>query len=152
MRPQNFGGGFMNIKTRAESIVKKYNTNNPFEIADKLNIKINFMNYPEEVNGLYIYVHRNSLIFINDNLPYMMQKVVCAHELGHAVLHHQKNSTFMKSYTLFSIPKHENEANLFCTYLLLPEKDLVEYENLTIEQIAAATFIPVHYIKLRLQK
>lgn len=84
----------MNIKTKTEKLIKKYKTNNPFEIADELNIKVILMNYPEDINGLYIYVHRSSLIFINKNLPYEMQKVVCAHELGHAVLHHQKNSTF----------------------------------------------------------
>ena len=50
------------------------------------------------------------------------------------------------------MPRHENEANLFCTYLRLPDDDLYKYENLTYEQIDAATYIPTQYIKLRINK
>lgn len=142
----------MNIKIKAENLIKKYKTNDPFELAECLNIPIHFMNYPDELQGLYIYFRRTSTIYINKHIPCKSQRVVCGHELGHAVLHHKQNSTFLKQYDFFCMPRHENEANLFCTYLLLPDDDLCKYENLTYEQIAAVTYIPTDYIKLRLNK
>ena len=49
----------MNIKKLADSLVRKYNTQNPFEIIDNLNAIVVF--YPlQGVRGFYQYFHRNA--------------------------------------------------------------------------------------------
>ncbi|WP_412055234.1 ImmA/IrrE family metallo-endopeptidase [Bacillus altitudinis] len=42
----------------------------------------------------------------------------CAHELGHALLHNESNTPFLKRNTFFSTEKIELEANFFAMHLL----------------------------------
>lgn len=46
-----------------------------------------------------------------------MQRFICAHELGHLILHPIKN-------TLYSVSKIEVEANIFAVELLVPDESL----------------------------
>jgi Zn-dependent peptidase ImmA (M78 family) len=117
------------------------------ELAEALNIIV--VKQPLiGVKGFYQNSIRNKLIYINSNLDEVLQKVVCAHELGHAILHTKLNIVFLEKNTLFIKDKYENEANLFCTYLLLPYTQLNDYDGLTYEQIAAAAGIPIDYLRL----
>ncbi|WP_446715373.1 ImmA/IrrE family metallo-endopeptidase [Caloramator sp. Dgby_cultured_2] len=74
---------------------------------------------------------------------------VCGHELGHAILHTKINCTFLKQHTLFSTNKFENEANLFCSYLLVSDETLKQYSDYSIEQIAAIFCIPTELLIIR---
>lgn len=48
------------------------------------------------------YYKRIKMIHINDHLDETLQRFTCAHELGHALLHHDINTTFLKAKTFFS--------------------------------------------------
>ncbi|WP_244961036.1 ImmA/IrrE family metallo-endopeptidase [Bacillus paramycoides] len=69
-----------------------------------------------------------------------MKKFVCAHELGHAILHPDANTPFMRENTLFSTEKIEVQANYFATKLLLKNRNIYEYQ--TKKQILMACGIP----------
>jgi len=109
--------------------VKKYKTNCPFELAKNLKINVVMWNLHKEINGFYKYDRRNKFIFVNNNLSTEKQRFVCAHELGHAILHPRSNTPFLRKNTLFSIDKIEVEANEFATQLLLYDKKFEDYET-----------------------
>lgn len=83
------------IKQIVEKLVKKHGTNNPFEIASQKGIVLLF----EQLGGIYGYHHsfkRINIIHINSELNESMQRFVCAHELGHAVLHPELSTSFLQ--------------------------------------------------------
>lgn len=136
------------IKRIVERLVKKYKTSDPYELAACLGIRVEFWNYPPELNGLYQYVERTQHIYINANLDEFNKSGTCAHELGHAILHRTYNCTFLSTHTLNNMNKYEIEANIFAAYLLTYNKNLLEFQNCTYKQIAATLCIPEEYIKL----
>lgn len=118
-----------NIKKIAKNLIKNYKTRNPFEIAKKLKIEIIFSDF-ENLRGFFKKILKKKYIFINSNLNEFEQMLVCAHELGHALLHSSNNYQFMLDNT--SILKEsiiEKEANLFLKYLLFDDVDLNYYDN-----------------------
>ena len=138
------------IQSKVDELYKKYGTRNPFTLARQLNIQIFYWDLPSEIKGFYQYEKRNRFIFINSELSLEEQLVVCAHELGHAVLHTKLNTPFMRTNTLFSIDKIEVQANTFAAYLLIPDESLFDsYDQMTIYDIAALHQIPVELVKLK---
>ena len=128
----------MDILRLVGSLVRKYNTRNPFEITNNLNVIVVF--YPlKGVKGFYQYFQRNNIIYIDNNLSEAEQKVVCAHELGHMFLHKKCNAIFMDSRTHFVTNKYENEANTFAAELLIPDSIILENPGMTKNQIARLT-------------
>lgn len=117
------------IKREIEKITKRHNTNCPFEISEQKNIHVVHWDLHEEIWGFYRYERRNRFIFINDNLESYLKRYVCAHELGHAVLHTKINTPFLKANTFYSVDRIEREANEFAVNLLLYDKDLEDYET-----------------------
>lgn len=108
--------------------IKKYKTNNPFEIADNKNIIINYLPLGNTL-GFYMKDSRQKIITLNaDNDEYLMD-FVCAHELGHAILHPDENTPFLHKNTLLSKDKIERQANYFATNLILYQTDLSIYET-----------------------
>ena len=139
----------MDILRLVDSLVRKYNTRNPFEIINNLNVIVVF--YPlKGVKGFYQYFQRNNIIYIDNNLSEAEQKVVCAHELGHMFLHKKCNAIFMDSRTHFVTNKYENEANTFAAELLIPDDSFNEYE--TIQNIASLHKVPIELVELKCKK
>ena len=136
------------IKQKIGVLYKKYDTRNPFALARCLDIQIFYWDLPEEVNGFYQYEKRNRFIFINSNLSVEQQLVVCAHELGHAILHREVNTPFMSLNTLLSVDKIEREANFFAAELLIPNEDFAEVNNMY--ELASLHGVPVELVKLKL--
>lgn len=138
------------IKQKVRHLIKKHGTNNPFVIASQKNIMVLF----ERLGSTLGYFHtfkRIRIIHINNELNKHMQHYVCAHELGHAVLHQNVNTPFLKKNTFFSIDKIEIEANTFAVELLLPDEIIYEYKNtnLTIEEISSIYGIPREVARLK---
>lgn len=102
----------MDIKRTVEKLMRKYNTNDPFKLAEKLNI---IVKYDDLGNtwGYFITYKRIKIIHINNNLEEWLQRYTCAHELGHSILHKGVPTPFLKKHTLFSIDKIERQANTF---------------------------------------
>lgn len=126
-------------------------TNDPFVISSALNIEI-FPCSLGKISGYYKYLKRHKCIYINCDLDGIFQKVVMAHELGHAVLHPKENCAFMSRHTLLLTSKIERQANLFAAYLLVTDDLLQEYRDFTIEQLCNGTGYPMELIKLRLHE
>ena len=125
----------MNIKQKANSLARKYSSRNPLEIVKNLNVILVY--YPlRDVRGFYQYFQRNNIIYIDDELSENEQKVVCAHELGHMLLHKNFNALFMDTRTHFVTTKYENEANTFAAELLIPDSIILDNPGMTKNQIA----------------
>jgi len=116
------------IHNTVAKIARKYKTNNPFAIAKLKGIVLLYADLGETL-GFYFYDSRIKFININNRLDEDLQRFVCAHELGHAVLHPKSNTPFLKRQTLFSTDKIEREANEFAVHLLLYDKNLEDYET-----------------------
>lgn len=97
-------------------MIKKYGTRNPFRIAEEMDAIV--LKVPlKGVNGFYHRYMDYDLIYINEDLSEEEQFIVCAHELGHMVLHNDIDSIFLDSPV--TIPgKIELQANAFALQLL----------------------------------
>lgn len=138
------------LKQKVEYLCEKYNTRNPFTLARYLNVEIFYWDLPSEIKGFYQYEKCNRFIFINSTLSIEEQLVVCAHELGHAVLHTRYNTPFMRTNTFFSVKKIEIEANSFAAHLLIPDESLFDYhEQTTIYDIASLHNVPLELVELK---
>lgn len=116
----------MNIKLRVLNLIARHRTRNPFKLARLLNIEIVYEDLGE-VRGFFKKILRRKFIFINNKLSEFDQKLVCAHELGHAVLHSSNRIQFLIDNTkLLRKSRIEDEANLFASWLLFPGDDVVE--------------------------
>ena len=95
------------------------------------------------------------MICIRESLREPLDRITCAHELGHAVLHPLLNFMFMETCTQLEVEKYEREADYFCACLLLyPEvKDFCNHcEGCTIQQLACHTGLPETLIEMWLRK
>ena len=118
----------MDIKLKVLNLIVKYGTKNPFKLAKKLNIEI-IIEDLGEVRGLFKKVLKRKFIFINSKLNEFDKILVCAHELGHAILHSSSNYQFLIDNTsLLKRSRLEDEANLFASYLIFPDGEEIEIE------------------------
>ena len=116
----------LNIKLRVLNLIARHRTRNPFKLARLLNIEIVYEDLGE-VRGFFKKILRRKYIFINSKLSEFDQKLVCSHELGHAVLHSSNKIQFLIDNTkLLRKSKIEDEANLFASWLLFHGGDIVE--------------------------
>jgi Zn-dependent peptidase ImmA (M78 family) len=138
------------IKEIVKRLIKKHKSNDPFQIAKEKNIIILFAELGNTL-GFYSSYKRIQFIHINNQLNEMMQRFVCAHELGHAVLHPKSNTPFLRANTLFSVERLEVEANTFAVELLLPDETISQYKNtdLTIYDVAEIHNIPKELVHLK---
>lgn len=140
----------MSIHSLAESIVKKHHTRNPFEIIKEKNVILVYTPLVD-VRGFYQYFQRNHLIYIDENLSEHEKKFVCAHELGHMLLHKKANAVYMDAKTCFNTNKYEIEANTFASNLLIPDEVILENCNYTTEQLSRLLGYEQALIELRLK-
>lgn len=137
------------MKEVINNLVKKYKTNNPFDIAKSMGAIILFDNIGD-CNGFCLTINRQCIVYINNNLPNPQQRLTMAHELGHMVLHKGYNTPFLKQHTHLLVNKMEIEANKFAMHLLINDNDLEEYRDYTIQQLSMIFGYPIELIKLRL--
>ena len=138
------------VKETVRNVVKKYGTNNPFEIARSINIILIYANL-NGIRGFYQYFKRNNIIYIDEKLSDHDKKFVCAHELGHIFLHKKMNKIFMDANTNFNTEKFEVEANKFAVELLIDNNELFEYREYSINQIARIFGYSEKVIELKLK-
>lgn len=136
--------------TIINTLVNKYKTRDPFEIADYLNIMV-FYEPLGNINGYYNTVSRQKQIHINSKIHRFKKKFTCAHELGHAIMHSHENTPFLKGSTFLSVNKLELEANTFAVHLLISDADLKEYNYMSTCQLASMYGIEEELIQLRIK-
>jgi len=131
----------LDIKQLVKSKVIKYETDNPFKIAEKAGIVVLFEDLLDTMGYFNVY-KQIKIIHINQALPRREQIYVCSHELGHVFQHQGVNTPFLMRNTLFSVSRIEREANIFAVELLLPDELLLEYEDISLYTLAAKRGIP----------
>ena len=141
------------MEEKIRKIVKKYGTNDPFKLADCLGAITITGPTLDDTRGCYYYYKRNGIICIDEDLNDEESRMVCAHELGHFILHRKVNSVLLKNTTFLNTNKYEIEANRFAAYLLIPEEDLNEYVKYgyTIDQLASFFKVSKEFMELRLK-
>lgn len=139
-----------NVNDSILRLTKKYNTSDPFELADALKISV-FYEDLGTINGYYNKPLRMKQIHINQNLNEYDAKFTCAHELGHAILHPNASTPFLRSKTFLSVDKLEIEANTFAVNLLIPDEIIVENMNYTTEQLSRLLGYNKKLIELRMK-
>lgn len=142
----------MDIKKRVCNLIKKYGTNDPFRLAEELGVLTVYADLCK-IQG-YLYRKRRRCIILNENLPdEVAERMVMAHELGHALLHKRGICYYIGGITLNLKDMNEVEANRFAAELMIPDEYLLDakYCNYTIEQLSKLTGYPERLIKLRLQ-
>ncbi|MDA2382120.1 ImmA/IrrE family metallo-endopeptidase [Bacillus cereus] len=140
----------MDIKKDVLNIVKKYKTTDPFEIAKQKNITVLYADLGNTL-GFYNTYKRFKFIHINNQIDQITQRFVCAHELGHAVLHPKANTPFLRNQTFFSVDRLEIEANTFAVELLLTDEMVSVYEDtcLSIQEVAEIHGVPGGFARLK---
>ncbi|MCY9401651.1 ImmA/IrrE family metallo-endopeptidase [Bacillus haynesii] len=138
------------IKRKVNELVKRFNSNDPFEIAERLNIIVLFEDLGKTL-GYYSSYKRYQFIHINNRLDETLHRPVCCHELGHAILHPNSNTPFLKSKTFYAAEKIEVEANKFTVEMLLPDEDILKYKNtnLSLKEIAQIHRVPQEICHLK---
>ncbi|CEG28121.1 ImmA/IrrE family metallo-endopeptidase [Bacillus sp. B-jedd] len=126
------------IKKKVHFLVKKYGTNCPFKIAQHLGILVHFENLGNTL-GYYSKQFRIQIIHINETVENRKQEYICSHELGHAILHPEANTPFLKKNTFFSTDQIEIEANTFAIELLFSNDSM---DGVTINEAIEDYGIP----------
>lgn len=117
---------------RAEQIVayardlrKTYQTKNPYLIAEKYGIKIHEKSHGKDFKGYTLKLDGYpTMISINQEYTDLSKRVVCAHELGHALLHSDFVNHFQVTEKNIN-SKVEYEANLFAVGLLCDDEQFI---------------------------
>ncbi len=126
-----------NIHARVKHLVQKYETRDPLRLARYLNIHVVHKEYSPHTKGYYLKTLRNKFIVVNSTLDEYSQRIVLAHELGHAILHSSEQIYFIREYTLFPIGPYECEANKFAAELLIDDDEFKEISYEPISYIAS---------------
>ena len=123
------------ICKRVKKIVRKFDTNDPFEIAKESTLL-----------GMYTAIERNRFIYLNSNMEEYMMRMVLSHELGHDTLHrHLTKSNPFYEYELFDITSQaEYEANIFASHLLIDDDEVIELINNNYTDVEIASFLNVN--------
>ncbi len=140
------------IKKITQAITQKYGTNSPFELCDLLGVQVVYTELPLKVKGFCIRLLQNHVIVLNQDLTMQESRVVCAHELGHYLLHGNMNALEIEENTNLCLPRYEREADYFAACLLLQEECLQEqgpFDVMTVEHVATMSGVPEDLVRLR---
>ena len=138
----------LNVKDEVIKLIKRFNTNDPFIIAKNLNVIIRLVPIGN-IFGYHISDSRFDVIHINAKLDDEMKIFVCAHELGHAVLHKGVSTNFLRYHSFFTMGKLERQAHTFAVELILPDYYLQEHPEFGLYQLADLHGIPRNLVKLK---
>ncbi len=142
------------ITPRVNKILRNASDRNPFTIAKDLGIMVLFDDSLNKLKGMYCIIKRNRIIILNSNLPEEVQRVVCAHEIGHDVLHRDLAQLgALQEFVLYDMKSRpEYEANMFAAELLLDDDDVynLAVEGYDMQQIAGELNTDINLVGLKM--
>ncbi len=145
---------FEQIIEKGASMVRQFDTRDPFRIADELGIIVRYSNDFKRLKGMYRVIKRNRFIFLNANMSDRMTRIVCAHEIGHDQFHrHLATDACLQEFMLYQMQdRPEYEANIMATELLLDTQDVLELvgDGFDVEQIARTLNSDINLVALKL--
>ncbi len=136
------------IAKTAKELIERYNTRSAVDLCEELGIILchSPMGSAESgCKGFFAVFYDESCITINNRLSARVEKMVLAHELGHAVLHRDKAvDTTLADFSIFD-PKNilEREANIFAAALLIDDKEILHLIECGYDQLEIAATLEV---------
>ena len=139
----------MDQKHIADSLVRKFGTRDPYRIADALGFVV--IHTPlQGIRGFFQHLKRCYIIYIDSGLQEWEARFVCAHEIGHALMHRGYNRIFMDTHTYFTSNRYEIEANHFAVDLLFDDDDLRDFLEHPLQLAADCMGISTELAEYRL--
>jgi Zn-dependent peptidase ImmA (M78 family) len=142
-----------NIIKQARLLMRRSGSNDPFRIARDTGIDVRFCDLGS-LKGMYACIKRNRFIVINNNINERLQKIVCAHELGHDRFHRDlATNKWLHEFMIYNMSQRpEYEANLFASEILLPDDEVIELikNGLDADQTARELNSDVNLVALKL--
>lgn len=137
------------IRKLVQQLVSQYGTRDPYIIAEKLGIILVYKPY-KSTQGYYAQILGQQFIVINSNLSKATQRIVLAHELGHACLHPNYNMAFIEEQTLFPLGYYDSESSIFAAELLLADEIYDKHKDFSVKQLAGMLSVPPILIEIKL--
>jgi Zn-dependent peptidase ImmA (M78 family) len=136
------------ISNEVKRIKKKYGEDDPYKICDAMGIIVLYVAMGTSkgaCKGFFVVQKRKMTIIINSDLPEHIQKIILAHELGHAVLHRKRAevSAFHDFILYDETSLFEYEANIFAAEFLMNDDDVFDILNEDISFFGAASALNV---------
>ncbi len=133
----------MNVENKLNDLLNEFKTSNVKEIADHLDISIQHQDFKAKtLDSRLMIVDSKGYIFVRNDLDCAYEIFLIAHELGHYVLHFDKDISFNFLRRVYKT-RLEREANEFAIRLLMYEElhNIKDIEN--IEFIVKEKGIPL---------
>lgn len=103
------------IAQKVSSLILQFGTRDPFELCHALDIRIRYKELGHSIKAFYFYQSRIKNIVINIHADRPVRSVLCAHELGHCVLHGQlaaMRGVRIWNYLIRSFPRNTKRMYL----------------------------------------
>ena len=140
------------IQNVANKLIKKFDTRDPFQLCQAIGVEVFYADLGS-LKGMYKYLKKNRFAVINENLDPFTKTLVCAHELGHDILHQNlARKVCLQEFILYDMKSRpEYEANLFASEILLPDDIILNLarDGYDIEQISKELCTDINLIALK---
>jgi Zn-dependent peptidase ImmA (M78 family) len=139
------------IRDIVEGVIDLYMTRDPFELCNCLDIESMLNDLGDEIKGFFQRTPDGyEIIHINTRLSEEERRYICAHELGHAILHTNMSIGFFIENKLQIKNKYEIEADRFAAELLIEDNlDSKEFSQLNVEQISRCLCVPEKLVRYK---
>ena len=140
------------IQNVANKLIKKFDTRDPFQLCQAIGVEVFYADLGS-LKGMYKHLKKNRFAVINENLDPFTKTLVCAHELGHDILHQNlARKVCLQEFILYDMKSRpEYEANLFASEILLPDDIILNLarDGYDIEQISKELCTDINLIALK---
>lgn len=139
------------INNIVKGLIETYHTRDIYDLIESLGIKIIRKKMSGNKKARFIRdMFNNEYIFLSNELNWIEERYVLAHELGHAVIHTDISCGYCY-YSNISSDKLELQANYFAAQILIDEStfDKTDLEAMTISQLSKYFMVPEFMIKLK---
>ncbi|KAF1083948.1 hypothetical protein SPSYN_02860 [Sporotomaculum syntrophicum] len=136
------------ISGQVTQIKQKYDQGDPYRLCRDLNILLlteAMGSRPRDCKGFFLYQARQPVITVNSDLAEELQRIILAHEIGHAVLHRKASKIrAFHDFALFDeTSRYEYEANIFAADYLMDDNVVLDLLNEDISFFGAASLLEV---------
>ena len=145
------------IKREAARLKAKFQTVNLNMICDALNIRVSYApmgTNSDSCKGFFLVNARCKLIMLNSDLDDEIQRIIHAHELGHAILHCSPAiRTFHEFALLDETDRLEYEANVFAAEFLVEDTEVLDTfdDQITLYQASSMLGVPPELLDFKVR-
>ena len=140
------------IQNVSNKLIKKFDTRDPFQLCQAIGVEVFYADLGS-LKGMYKYLKKNRFAVINENLDPFTKTLVCAHELGHDILHQNlARKVCLQEFIHYDMKSRpEYEANLFASEILLSDDIIFNLarDGYDIEQISKELCTDINLIALK---